>query len=783
MWSPSSGLNNSTIANPVATPTTTTTYTLTVSDSCGTDTDVLTITVNPLPTANAGTDATICPGDNVTLNGSGTGTYLWNPGGQTTSAVSVSPTLTTTYTFSVTNSCGTTNDSVQIVVSNSITANISGNTSICSGQITTLTASGGSSYSWSTTATINPITISPTSSITYSVIAYSGSCSDTANITVNVLPTPTANISANTTICSGQSATLSASGGGNYSWNTSATTSSITVSPTSNTTYSVIVSIGSCADTASASVTVNSIPNAAISGNTTICVGGSTTLTASGGNNYSWSTTATTSSIMVSPIANTTYSVIASNGNCSDTTSVTVTIVSGITAVISGNSNVCSGQSITLTASGGVTYSWSTTATTSSISISPTANTTYSVIASNGNCSDTTSVSVIVNPTPVINISPAVICNGSSTTIAANVSSGTPTYSYAWLPGGQTTSAIVVNPTTSTVYSLLVTDVNGCSISATAQVTVNPNPSPVISGNNALCTGDATTLTASGGVSYSWNTGATSSSVVVAPVVSTNYMVIVTNASGCTGASTIIVTVSPPPTANISGNDIICFGDNVNLTAAGGGNYLWNTGQTSSSINVSPASTTNYSVVVSVGSCSDIATATVIVNPNPVASAGSGIGITQGQSATLTANGGGTYSWSNGVIGATNIVNPNSTTQYCVYVTDSNGCVDSSCVIVYVKPIDCTDGVYVPNAFSPNGDNENDFFQVYFVNVSCVKYFKIMIYNRWGEKIFYTNDPGFQWDGSYPEFTQNSAVFTYYMYVRFTNGNEVSKKGNVSLVR
>ncbi|MBI4931371.1 MAG: gliding motility-associated C-terminal domain-containing protein [Bacteroidetes bacterium] len=764
-------------------PTSTTNYIVTVTDSCGSDKDTVVVTVNPLPTVTVGNNSTICAGATVTLNGTGTGAYVWNPGGQTTSSISVSPTATSSYTLSITNSCGTSSDSVKVTIASSITANISGNTSICSGASATLSASGGSTYSWSTTATTSSISVSPTSASTYSVIAYSGSCSDTTSLTVNVTQTPVAAISANTTICSGQSATLSASGGGNYSWSTTATTSSVSVSPTSSSTYSVIVSSGSCADTASASVTVNPVPNASISGSATICTGGSTTLIASGGNNYSWSTTATTSSIIVSPTSNATYFVIASNGNCSDTASVSVSVVSGITASITGNTVVCSGFAITLTASGGTNYSWSTGATTTAITIIPTASSSYSVIATNGNCSSLTSINVTVNPTPVITIPPAVICNGSNATLSAVVSSGTPAYSYAWLPGGQTTSAIIVNPGFTTLYSLQVTDANGCSASATTLVTVNAGPALSISGNTLLCTGDATTLTASGGISYVWNTGGTSSAVVVAPTSSTTYSVIGTSANLCTSASTVSVTVLPPPNAAISGNDTICFGDNTNLTASGGGNYLWNTSATTSSINVSPTSTTNYSVIVSVGSCKDSATYSVAVVPNPIANAGTSVSVSQGQSTTLTASGGGTYSWSNGAIGATNIVNPNSTTQYCVYVTDASGCTDTSCLIVYVKPMDCSDGVYVPNAFSPNEDNENDFFQVYFVNPSCVKYFKFFMYNRWGEKIFQTNDPGFVWDGSYPDMTQNSAVFTYYMYVQFTNGNDLSRQGNVSLVR
>jgi gliding motility-associated-like protein len=93
------------------------------------------------------------------------------------------------------------------------------------------------------------------------------------------------------------------------------------------------------------------------------------------------------------------------------------------------------------------------------------------------------------------------------------------------------------------------------------------------------------------------------------------------------------------------------------------------------------------------------------------------------------------------------------------------------------------ENIYIPNAFSPNNDLENDLFQVYFVNPKCVKDFKMVIYNRWGEEIIETTDAAHQWDGTYQGTAMNPAVLTYYIYVQFKSGNEVIQKGNVSLVR
>jgi gliding motility-associated-like protein len=224
------------------------------------------------------------------------------------------------------------------------------------------------------------------------------------------------------------------------------------------------------------------------------------------------------------------------------------------------------------------------------------------------------------------------------------------------------------------------------------------------------------------------------------------------------------------------------MGTSAVLVASGGGTYAWSNGATSPSINVSPTSNTVYTVTVTVGTCTGSAAHSLVVVATPTASVGSNVTISQGSSATLSAGGGGNYSWSNGALGATDIVNPAVTSNYCVYV-NNKGCTDTACVTVFVTPLECNDGVYIPNAFSPNGDNENDFFRVYFQNILCVEYFKIFIYNRWGQTVFLSNDPAFAWDGAYPEMDHNTAVFTYYMSVRFKNGDEVNKKGNVSLIR
>ena len=178
------------------------------------------------------------------------------------------------------------------------------------------------------------------------------------------------------------------------------------------------------------------------------------------------------------------------------------------------------------------------------------------------------------------------------------------------------------------------------------------------------------------------------------------------------------------------------------------------------------------------GGCTSLpGTTSVTVNPLPVASAGTDETILLGSSITLTASGGGTYSWSNGETTNPITVSPIVTTDYCVTVMDVNSCSDSECVRITVE-IPCGN-LFIPQAFSPNGDNENDVLSVY---GDCITYIEFVIFDRWGEKIFETTDPAIGWDGTYKGKKLDSAVFVYYLKA-VIKGESVSKHGNITLMK
>lgn len=321
------------------------TYTVTYSvaaTACGpAGSSTTTLVINALPTATAGSvSSTICSGATINLTSSGGSSYAW-VGPNSFTSTSQNPSITTagttatgTYTVTVTGAGGcTATATTSVTVNSTPVISVSGLTTICSGGSATLTAGGGSTYVWNTGATTPSITVSPTSTTTYTVTGTSslGCVGLPTTFTVIVTAPPVATITGSSTVCAGQSVTLTAGGGSPVLWSNGATTTSITVNPTVATTYSVTVGTG-CTDTASISVGVSSLPTPSISGITTVIQGTSTTLTASGGTSYLWTPSAglsctTCAATTATPLSTIQYCVTATNANgCSDSTCVIVDV-------------------------------------------------------------------------------------------------------------------------------------------------------------------------------------------------------------------------------------------------------------------------------------------------------------------------------------------------------------------------------------------------------------------------------------------------------------------------
>jgi len=758
-----------TISNATTSMSGTYYVTVTNSNNC-TATNNTVVTVNSNPTASAYNTGPYCEGQTISLSASGGSSYSWSgPGGWTGSGASTtrpgaSASTVGTYTVTVTNSnncTATTTTSVSLYSSPVASATNTG--PYCVGETIELDAGGGTSYSWTGPASFSSGVESPTrpSATTamggiYTVtVTNSTNCTATTTTNVVVNNNPTANAGNDVSIANGSSTSLtgSASGGsGNYSysWTPSAllVNSSIydpqTINLTSTTTFTVTVTdiTTGCTGTDEVVVTITGGPLSVnvTAGSNSICAGQTTQLNAqgSGGSGtytYSWSSSPAgfSSSIanpLVSPTVTTTYYVTINDGFNTSSGNTTVTI-NPVPTVSAGNSgSYCIGETIELNSSGGSSYEWTGPDGWSSSLQNPVrpGSTsimagTYTVTVTNSNsCTATGTTTVVLNSNPTAfasNTGP--YCSGA--TIELSATGGT---SYIWSgPGGW--SSNVPNPqrTNSSLamdglYSVTVSDANGCTSSAGTQVYINANP-VVDAGNNvSIPYGTTTILNASvsggsGNYSYLWSP---SDSLVNSNVsnpqtnplsVTTTFTITVTDiTTGCTSTDDVTVTITGGPLTLIidAVSTSICVGESVQLNAnisggTGSYNYTWTSnpvGFSSSLSNpvVSPLATTTYNVTVSDGYNSTNSSIVITVNPLPVAVASNtgpycADGITN---ISLTASGGSQYLW-DGACGFTSaeqnpVINTASLCMngaYNVTVTNAYGCTATTSTNVAVSAL------------------------------------------------------------------------------------------------
>ncbi len=505
----------------------------------------------------------------------------------------------------------------QLYTAGSGTGLISSSTNtLCAGSSATLTALGGASnYLWNTSATSSVIVVSPSVTTVYTVNATSTitGCSYTAAITQNVSSADVLVSTSNNPICSGATATLTATGNvTNYLWNNSASGPVIVVSPTVTTTYVVFGTNALTGCTASVAITQSVSPFnlTTSSSNSIICPGNSATLTANGGTSYLWSTSATSSAVIVNPTVTTTYTVYGTNAvnGCTASAVVTQNVSSPIVSIVSSNSLSCPGNAVSLTVNGnGTSYFWSTSSTGSVIVVNPSVTTSYTVFGTNAVTGCTATASIIQNVS-TLSLTTAssnnLICPANPATLTASGATN-----YLWNTSA-TGPSIIVSPTVTTTYTVVGTNAaTGCTATAVVTQSVSSPVASVISSNSVLCAGSSATLTVNGNsTSYFWNTSATNSVIVVSPTVTTIYTVFGTNAiTGCTVTASLTQNVSALPflTAS-SSNSLICPGNPVTLTVVGATNYLWSTSATGSAIVVNPTLTTTYTVINGVKENEDI---------------------------------------------------------------------------------------------------------------------------------------------------------------------------------
>jgi uncharacterized protein (TIGR02145 family) len=600
---------------------------------------------------------------------------------------------------SANNVCGESATTCETILVSDPAASISGDTDICAGESTTLTASGGTSYEWNTGSTNASIDVSNAGDYIVTVTDDNG-CTGIDNITVTVHPNPTADAGADDIICEGEDVVIggspTASGGSGsytYAWSPSTGLSSTTVaepsaSPGSTETYTIIVTdANGCTASDNMTVTVSSAPSADAGSDETICEGGSVLIggspTASGGSgsgySYIWSPSGTLSNAAVenpiaTPVSTETYNVTVSDDNgCSASDAMTV-IVSNPEASAMNDSPVCQGEDIQLdgSPSGMASYNWSGPDDFSSTEENPVINSvttlaegTYNLTVTDSyGCTGVASTTVTVYENPTANAgSDEIICEGASIGIGGSptASGGSGSYTYAWSPSTGLSSTTVADPSASPgsteTYTVTVADANGCTASDNMTVTVSPAPIVDAGSDETICEGSNVEIggspTASGGsgsgYTYAWNpsTGlnnTTFENPIASPASTETYSVAVTDGNGCSATDEIIVTVNSP-VASVSYNDPVCVGSDLLLDGGPSGmaSYDWDGADGFSSsdedpsiMDVTTAASGTYSLTVTDNyGCTSVTSTSITINDSPTAEAGSNETICIGETVGL----------------------------------------------------------------------------------------------------------------------------------------------------
>ena len=439
---------------------------------------------------------------------------------------------------------------------------------------------------------------------------------------------------------------------------------------------------------------------------------------------------------------------------------------------------LCPGNSLQLHAGAGfASYQWQDGSTDSLFTVHSPGLYYVQVSSCNSSFSDT----VLIAPHPPIVLEAGgdrVKCN--TDTLHLNATSGF--LNYWWGPNYHIDSTngatAVVDPMVDTSYFIKAEKTPGCFAYDTVSIKVYASPKIDLGRDTSFCDGNFIVLaTPPLFASYNWSTGETSSQINVSKAGS--YFVVATTAQGCSSSDTLAVTnVYPLPVVLLDQNPALCYGGSRLLDPGSFNSYLWQDGST----NRTRLATSNGEYYVKVWDqhgCSNSDT-TIITTILPLPSAFLPRDTSLCSYETLTIKPTSSYRqylWSNGA--STSSIDISRAGVYWLQVTDAQGCKGADSIVV--NPKECMVGMHIPSAFTPNGDAHNDEFRA--LAFGNLKTFEFIIYNRWGQMIFKTNDRFKGWDGKLAGIEQRSDVYVWTCRYQFEGEPEQFKKGTVTLIR
>ena len=664
-------------------PVGTNTFTVTGTNSNGCqNTDQVVVTVNPLPIVNAGLDQSVCQNNTVTLSGSGANTYTWDNGVVDNVGFQIGATTTYTVTGTDLNNCQNT-DQITITVTPADVINAGSDFTVCENDIVTLTASGGQNPIWDNGVS-DGVSFPALSTISYTVSnTDANGCSTTDQITITVNNLPAVNAGADQFVCLGDFVTLIANGALNYVWDNNVTDSQAFLPNfgLGGVDFTVIgTDANGCQNSDQVLVFVNDLPVVDAGLDQNVCQNSTITLSGNGALTYVWDN-GVLDNVPFLIGATTTYTVTGTDGNnCQNTDQVTITITPADIINAGTDFAVCENESITLIATGGLNPIWDNNVT-QGVSFVPVSTSIYTVSNTDANgCTTTDQITVTINNLPNI-------FAGNDLNICLNdvlILSGSGGNTYVW--DNNVFDGIQFNQNVgSQLYTVVGTDINGCTNSDQINVTVNPLPTIDAGTNFSVCQNSQITLTGSGALNYAWNNGVLDNTPFNISQ-TTLFTVVGTDVNGCQNSDQIQVTVLNLPNVN-TGNDIeICINNTVTLNGNGAVSYVWDNG-ISNNVSFTPLATNTYTVVgTDVNGCQNSDDVLVTVNPLPNVNAGPDLTICEGDAITLSGTGAQIYAWNNGAQNNVSFV-PTTNQTYTVIGTDINGCVNSDELSLSINPI------------------------------------------------------------------------------------------------
>jgi gliding motility-associated-like protein len=674
-------------------------------------------------------------------------------------------------------------------------------------------------YSWTNNAVTQNITNLQAGSYTVTVQDANGCTAQslgTVATTLSPLPVQILNITGTTILtCTNPTIVLQATGGVTYAWSGGSTPSNDTNSITQPGLYTVnMVDPNGCPVSQTITLTQNITPPTPgitnITGTTIIdCNAPSIDLQATGGGTYQWNNNLGTSASVNTAQAGTYTVVVTAANGCQDSSTVAIT-VAPVPAVTVNDTTICSGQSVTLTPTyypAGGQAIWTNGQSTASITVSPNTTTLYSVLYTWNGCTATDDITVTVNPTPTVSVNNPNICFGDTTQITAtpNIPNG----SFNWITTNETTQSISVSPQVTTTYDVEYT-LNGCT-SAIATSTVTVTPLPIITVPNIIiCEGATGTLTATANVAggtFTWSQGGSTSSITESPQATTSYSVSY-SVNGCTSnTESPTITVNPLPNVSFTADTTSgCIPVVVTLSADTTGQqatYTW------TSNGASGTTGPNGQMLFAIGGCYDVTlTATlngcsfsttqpgfVCVQDYPQASFESNPPSFSESSQVINFNntsvGATGYVWNFGDGNVSNQEYPEHLFQgtndgytITLIASTSMGCMDSTS---FTMSANLGAVYYIPNSFTPDGDKYNQIFKPVFSTGISTEQYEMLIFNRWGEIMFESNNIYIGWDGSYgvEGLDCPSGTYTYKIKLTLNGGlqEQVIVTGHVNLLR